>query len=409
MKKFLCFLLMSSFLGSSYYLFSVGSVSFYAFRIVFVVFTVCFLLFKRDIKRKKLPRHAFSRYVFLMGAFILFMTASVVLTPSFSLWINGCIHWSINIALIYYVYVYSDTEEDLNIYMKAYMLGLLITMIVAIFEYLTGIHIGDSSYLQNYSIYSWEFEALSKFPTAFLYNPNNVGVAMMIAVSFSGLFIKDRKGSMILCIAWAACCVYVAFATGSRAAILFVVLLFAVIVFSMPATRTTKFFRIVAVVVGVFTFVQLFSKFLGLQLERSGLFESTIGIGKTDAGRMTLLETAFQTSKESWFFGIGPGAAEAAMSRFAGREFTSVHNFAMELLVTTGFGGSLFFWVFYFRCLKKQWELRDKLPISGTLVTVVLSFLFVGLVPPTIITLHFVWIIFGFALAAEKIYYIKTL
>lgn len=410
MKKFLCVLIISSFLGSSFNLFAVGPVSFYAFRLIFMLFTLCHIFTSYNSTRKRVSQPFMEKYKFILFILLLLTLTTIIQMPSFSTWINGCIFFVMNIMLIYFVYAYTESKKDLENYIIAYMIGIFATLIISVYEYNTGNHIAAANYLIDYRSYSWQYEVLGRYPTAFLYNPNNIGVVTIIGMSFGTMFLKNRtfKGNVLFVI-WSALCIYVAFATGSRGAILFGVIMFVLAVLSRSEQFYNKLLGILAFAGIAYCFYLIFDEFLLEQLERSGLLNGPIGRGEDDEGRIFLMKTALEVAMDSLFLGTGPRTAEAAMKAKVGYSITSVHNFWVEMLVTEGVAGTICFAVFYLKCIKTQIALRQKYYMSTAVFLALIAFIFSGFIPPTIITLHFIWFIFGFAIAAEKLHYCSDL
>lgn len=405
MKKFLCILIIATFLGSSFSIFTVGSITFYAFRVLFVLFVLCHL-----IKGTKLYKYPFmSKYQIILIAFALFTVFTLLQTPGMTHWLDGCVFLIINVCLIYFIYYYTDTDQDINQYVFSFMIGLLMTILIAIYEYKTGNHIIANNYLSPYSTMDWQYSALSKYPTGFLYNPNNIGVAMLIGLSFGTIFLKKEKfKDGILFTVWTALCIYVALSTGSRGAIVFIFIALLMSIITLSQRSDKKLFGVLVLIgIGIIAY-NVFNDIIWLQLERSGLLIAKLGQSADDDGRWQLIRYAFDAALNSWFMGTGPKTAEVILRENYGLINSSVHNFWMEMLLTEGIGGTLCFIAFYFRCIKVQWKLRKEYKASNSVLVALLMFSIACVIPPTVITLHFIWLIFGFSLAIEKLYYLQT-
>ncbi|MGN0493110.1 MAG: O-antigen ligase family protein [Acutalibacteraceae bacterium] len=405
MKNFLCVLIFSTFLGSSFEIFKIGSITFNLFRVLFLIFTILHVLHTHKSGGTE-PSPTAIKYQNYLKVFVIFNFLTLLQTPSFSDWINGCIFYSINIALIYYIYAYTDCREDLDKYLKTYILGIALTIIVSVYEYITGNHIISTNYFSIYSTSSWQYELLSLAPTGFLYNPNNIGVVMILGLGFGLYFVKKPIGWVFFAI-WAALCVYVSFATGSRGAILLIFLAIMLSVFLGTKGTLKKGIMLFSLSMVGLLLSFIFNDFIFEQLQRAGFFR--YGFSFTEDSRWELIIHCLKASRETFFLGTGPMTAETVLSNlFDIKPPVSVHNFWAEFLLTQGLFSFVCFVSFYFRCIKVQWQLRENDIVNSVILVVLIMFAFAVFIPPTVMTLYFLWLIFGFSIATEKLYYNDT-
>ena len=403
MKKFLCLLIFSTFFGSSFHIFTVGSITLNLFRILFLIFVFCHFALGWQNTDNPISK----RYINILFMLIFFNLFTLFFTPSVSAWINGSIGYAINIFLIYFVYVYTETDKDLNNYILSFVSGLLMTMLISVYEYLTQNHVASDNYLNEYSTSSWQYDVLGRAPTAFLYNPNNIGFAVILGLCFGLYFTKLFKFVWIIFGAWSALCVYVSFATGSRGAIILVFLSIVLCVFFGTRALTKRLLiAFTAIVIG-FILYNVFEDFIFKQLQSSGLLIAD-SLSDLSDGRFELIKGALKAAWDNKFVGTGPGTAELVLKGSYGFTVPSVHNFWAEFLLTEGIVPLIIFLVFYIRCIKVQFVLRYN-DIKNTVILIsLLMFSVAVFIPPTVITLNFIWLIFGFSLAAEKLYYDKS-
>lgn len=404
MKNFLCLLIFSTFLGSSFELFKIGPVTFTAFRIIFILFVIFhILLIGKNTNNRNSP--VAKKYINYLAIILFFNLFTLIQTPSFLDWINGCIFYAINILLISFVYIYTDNKKDLSKYIISFILGIFMTIVISIYEYKTGNHIISANYFSIYSTSSWEYQVLSLAPTGFLYNPNNIGTLMILGLGFGLYFIKNNKGWLLFAV-WSALCVYVSFATGSRGAIIliFISIIISVLLGVKGALRK-NFLLFFLLILGSFLFVK-FNGFIFEQLDRSGLLTSKNDFSSDS--RWQLIRLAMKACVETIFLGTGPMTAEAVLIKYFNLSMASVHNFWIELLLTGGIGIFICFVAFYFRCIKVQWKLRFNDTANSPILVALIMFAAAVFIPPTVVSLNFVWLIFGFSIATEKLYYNET-
>ncbi len=400
MKKLLFCLIILTFSGSSFAIFKLGSVSINLFRVAFGFFCLAALLYARP-KNLDFPGENFYKLLlFAIGAVLMLTFMFVYSIPR---WIEGTLFMIINLLLIIFIVMFTDDINDVNNYMKAYAIGVLINMIISVYEYSTRIHVISSNYLTAYEMGTWQYSALSKAPTALLYNPNNVGVAVLLGLPYIGAFRDKKTGSVSLFkkSVWFLLSVYVAFATGSRGSILLVSIVVFAYILLERIRASKKLFGIIFIAVIACVVVYANSEFILKQLEYSGLTrqDSLIDVG-TDKSRIDSIVGGFQAARDNWFFGSGPLSAERALYRAIGKGY-SIHNFWIEWLITMGLPGMICFLAMYIRAIKSMF--RSKTYQSKIVLVSLLTFMFASMIPPTIVTLNFVWIIFGFSIAIEKL------
>ena len=401
MKNFLCILIISTFLGSSFNIFTIGSLTINIFRIIFLLFLAahCILNLKSTNTAKSPVAIKYKNYLSFLVFFNLF---TLFQTPDFLDWINGCVFYSINILLIYFVYIYTDSRKDLEKYIKAFILGIILTIVVSIYEYITGNHIISTNYFSDYNTVSWQYELLSLAPTGFLYNPNNIGVVMILGLGFGLYFTKKLRGWLFFSV-WVALCIYVSFATGSRGAIILIFLAILLSVFfGTKGFLKKNIIFIFLIILGVLLFT-VFNDFIFEQLKRAGFSSGDNSISSDS--RWDLIRYVLKSCVKTAFLGTGPMTAETVLRNNFNLSMSAVHNFWAEFLLTQGIGSFICFIAFYLRCIKVQWRLRANDTISPAVLVALIMFALTVFIPPTVITLYFVWLIFGFSIAAEKLYY----
>ena len=405
----LMILIFSTFFGSSFQIFSAGGTSIYLFRLVFILFAVIHIIYENRHKKETPHLKFMQKYKNILISFVLFDMITVIFTPDISMWVDGQITFVINIALIYFIYYYTDSRKDLDNYIKIYMLGIFMTMVVAIYEYLTGEHLISNNYIYSMPRSEWAITELSKYPTGFLFNPNNIGVAMLIGAGYGLVFLREGvKFSKIKYAIWCMVAIYVAFATGSRGAITFIVFSTILSPMFIASKLSKKMFGMILLAVLAICLYYVLYDFIWDQLESSGLLEGIVGDTEADEGRWELMRQGISVMPDSLFLGTGFRTAERVIENAYGASRTlAIHNFWIEMLVTNGIPGTIMFLRLYFLVIKSQFRLRKYYVESAAILVSLLIFAAAGIIPPTIVTLHFIWLIFGFALAAEKVYHIE--
>lgn len=154
-------------------------------------------------------------------------------------------------------------------------------------------------------------------------------------------------------------------------------------------------------------FILLFSYFIPLIIENINLFASlaTIDFDKnygSDLIRINLLKNGFYFLKDSLFLGVGLGNIEYYMEHFKifqVESITNIHNFWMEILVSSGIiVFILFLIIFYrncFRMLKDIYgvdQIENK-KISTVFLSFLIAFILLSVGPSSLIYNEWYWLI----------------
>ncbi|MEG2263173.1 MAG: hypothetical protein RSC68_02240 [Acinetobacter sp.] len=399
MKKFLCVLILSTFISSSI---SVGTLFGYqldVFRITIILFSIFhFLLGRRASKVSKGNVRSGIILTFLLGLTGLF-------APSLVQWSIGLVNTAFVVMCVYYIVIYTDSKADLQMYMKWYCIGCVATCVISIYEYHTGIHIA-SNYVDIYSASSWEYSYLTQAPTAFLFNPNNIAALILLCLPFGTYFLNKKVANNIFAkIIWYALAIYTLFTTGSRSGIIGgLIICIGTLLFDFTITLKAKIQTIVVVIGFSAIFVCSNLDYFTRQLEYSGLIRngalSLFGVG--DQSRIELIANGLKALISTYFIGCGPfGIMNYAIPGVA--HIGYIHMFWVELAACYGIIAFIWFCKYYFVTLSKLAHYTKKDVLAKDIMFSVIIFSFASIIVPTIFTLYFFWFILGFARAYIKI------
>lgn len=279
------------------------------------------------------------------------------------------------------VFLKTNSEYSYKNYVNIYLICILITIIICFYEYLTQHHIARN-YTQAYSTSDWAYLYTIKAPTAFLYNPNNVAVLMIIALPLLFEKITDQ-GETIKKIVWIAVTILdiaVIFMTGSRGGFLAGTVM--VVVFFL--TSNLKMWK-KALLIGLgIALMAYFSTFIFNQLGYGGMLKNgTFSLfAEGDGGRSNIAKSAIENVFiNNPIFGSGAGALE-------NHNLTSAHNTIIEVLCNYGIIGMFIFCFLIVRLLKRL------LSQDGKIISILLAmgFFMSMFIPPTIMTIYVLFI-----------------
>lgn len=392
-KKILGILIFSTFLGSSYQILSVGGISINIFRLTLLCFVgIHFVSYKFRFLHKNL-----NLWILICLTGIIILT--LLSTPCYKEWLKGTVNLASIIIINYFIVTYTETEKELLKYLRFFAWGMLVTIFLSMFEYITKVHIA-ANYVDVYKTTDWQYEYLIKAPTVFLYNPNNIATLLVIGVPMGRYLFKDSgRYIQFLEAIYLVLLLLVCFMTGSRGGMLFAIL---GIMLMFLFNRKPSCYKVVIIIGSIFlAFILgfLFRHMLLSQLQYAGIIDQSGKIIEHLGGaneRFQIIEMLLRESWNRWGLGIGPYGAETVIGSFA-------HNMWLEILLNYGVVGLFLFLGIYLYVLGKLWRLSYCNPIANNLKVSFLIFAVAALIPPTLFTLPVMWLIWGFALALLKI------
>ena len=111
-----------------------------------------------------------------------------------------------------------------------------------------------------------------------------------------------------------------------------------------------------------------------------------------DGGRSEIIKNAIERVFKSYpIFGAGIGGVELIYGQ-------SAHNFIIEVLCDYGIVGIMVFMVGFVSLFKKILKMQNKKIRIYFFILYIALFLIMP-IPPTVITLHFVWVVIGLIIA----------
>lgn len=381
--------IISAFLGSGI---SLGSIFGYAILPVRFMGLLCIMYILLNLFNNNKDYRKIQDIIFMV-VYIVIVTLSFSenYNKSISLFIDYLVSFSIFCVIVLKVKDNSLYEKYTNLY----IICVIFTIIICIYEYLTHNHIA-SNYTEAFSVNDSAYTYTTKAPTAFLYNPNNVAVLMIVSLP---LFLEKMKQSLkifekIFWFIWAFLNIAVIFMTGSRGGLVAAILIFSIFILLSDISLNKKIFLIFMSII----IIIYFSDFIFDQLGYGGmLVNGKISFfAEGDGGRSGIARNSLKiVFLENPIFGLGVNSVE-------NKGLISPHNTIIEVLCNYGIFGLCIFAFLLIRLFQMLISQNNK-TITFLLF---LSFCMSMFIPPTIMTLYVIFI--PFALRIGK-YYIERI
>lgn len=382
-----------SFTGSGIVIFSFFGIAITPFRICGLL---CLLSFVHTITRRL--RLSLSRYHAFFLLTLLYMTLiSTIFSPRIGSSLKLILDYSFTFASMALIIRACRSFVNYKRYLFMYNVALTLTCMVSVFEFVTGSHLAA-----NYAdfVYSSSIAThLLLAPTAFLFNPNNLGVLMMISIpvvlQYIHFIVKDKnKKAQTMFFIWALVLLIlipiVTLMTGSRGALVGCAVLFALFfwILNIGLWKKLVIFSLAAVL------LNFGSDFINNQLHYGDMISngsiSIFHLG--DGGRSQIISaTIEQVIKERFVFGAGAGGSTIIVG-------SSPHNFILELLGDFGIIGLCVLLLGVLSLLRITLKTKNK-NMKILFLMSLLAFVFSFFIPPTLMMLHFVWITLSFIYA----------
>lgn len=403
MRRYVSVLILMSFFGSSFFLLEVGGFSLTLFRVALLLVALIDLCYKKINSKSVIFRS--STIIFILITTIIILLSLFINTPSLH-WLSGLINLLLLLLFMNIIITNINEEDDLKNYIGAFLMGCFISMIVALFELNLGIKFTES-YLNDYPVGSFEYTSLSKFPVAFLYNPNNLAVVLLLSLpvwNFYYFRFFKSKFNYLLNFIYKFIVIYCIYLTGSRSSLL---LSLAYLMYEYISTKKYRvFYLMIVLVLSLFIyeifklnlpdFINDFAVRFDFDFEKGLLFF----INSYDKARIDLIEKAINLSSKNYFIGGGPFYAESITG-------FPTHAFLIDIIADFGILG---FGVFSYLILKLIRVIKSTPSLYRTnkyILSIIFLFFIGSFVPPTIYTLFVYFIPLSFAYGVSTIYSMK--
>ncbi|MBM4760885.1 O-antigen ligase family protein [Bacillus sp. B15-48] len=400
--------IISAFLGSGILSVEIGPISLFPYRVFLPIAILLFLIKWWQSRQFALfESEPLKPILFFLIFWILYSLLSLTWAPSLFEGIKNVIFLGSGIFFtIFFVYLFNKQDDYLNL-INIWLLVLFLFVLIGYWNYFTLQHL-PLARMHDAPAY------VRHRPTAVFTNENDY--ASYLALSFFIALGVLQRSKNILYKLFAGMLVISAafqiFVSSSRANLLALAIGGTVWFLFFTNQKEKKFILLL----GVFGFIlanlfipdSMMSIYRQIAFQVTSLFDTTdVGDTSTDI-RINLLKNALMFIASSFGLGIGAGNIEFYMQNhpiFPTVGTLNVHNWWAEVFVNYGifvFVGYLlmYFWLM----IKLYWIYKASISwkyklISQSLCTSLVAFSIASISPSSIMTLNYVWILFGVAIA----------
>lgn len=279
--------------------------------------------------------------------------------------------------------------------LKGWLLLFLLTVPIAIFEFVTDTHLPMAFQDENLSMMSEDGRRIQRdFASVTYGNLNKYNVILCYCLSFIliSFFYFKRKIEKVVLFVSLLLVIYIVLMNASRGALLCLVLsVFTVVVLA----KFKGYMRIAILLMGLAIFLLVYANkdlFMGQIISR--IAESGL---TGDDTRINIYSRAITIFLDTLGFGVGIGGVGVALNDAA------MHNMYLEFLMQFGLIPFIFYIVFIYRAYKGLWRCKENyLRLLGAI-------LFATIIPVFIINSNYLmdtdlWVFWGSAFALLMIY-----
>lgn len=361
-KNYTFLLLVTGLLGVHILSIDLGFIQLSPYRILLLISPFVILKTKKQTLSQLKNSKNYGYFLFLL------IWAFYSILPLF--WIEDINAWAkMYIFLIcglittWFIGLYLSSKGDIFKALKLVEIISIIFGAIAIYEILTGNYLflneGSLGYYQERSqLYS---TIGFRVPISVFSNPNNYALFLLFPIfgSFGLSKIKKTKIGRFTSKILTFIFIFLLISTQSRAGFIGLLLGFVayILVFLKRADAKNIFKSILIVLIVLFFVVPWF-------IENKKLFEALMAIdlnssSGSDATRINLIKNGLYFLENSFFLGVGLGNIEYHMSHYgiySTGSITNIHNWWMEILVSSGIFVFIFYMFVYLKNLKRLYK-----------------------------------------------------
>jgi len=401
-SSFTIFLIFSCLIGPNFSLTIFGiQLSLYRFALVIALIIFFNSSIKQLFKHKKT-----NGIIFIYFLFVWFLYSLINF-----LWISDYASWSKYLAflgsgfIVSFLIIANINSSNLFIAiikMVVILAGLL--GLLGIYESLTGnYYFLDSNSLEWYRDTSL-LQKVTNFrePITVFANPNNYALFLFYTVAFTAMLIfrEKKKYVKFLYISILIICLFSIIITLSRSAVLGLIIFSLSLLYFLFKKGTIKIKKSV-IKTSIFILIVLFYFILHNANFIDDIFVFDISSdGSSDYLRQNLIFNGFSFLYNSLFLGVGLGNIEFYMkfkSLYDVGTITNIHNWWMEILVSSGIFIFLFYLFIYLNTFIKSVKninfnlSEDLFWINSVFASLQLGFIFASIGPSSLIGCEWFW------------------
>lgn len=336
------------------------------FAMMLLLTTLITVLINRKIKK-------FPKSFLLLAVFMFISLASIFWSAEISDSILKAMLYAQLIFIFWCVYEFIDNKVRMHNVLKSFVLGCAVIAIQSLYFYFT---MGPSIYTSSRFVLEG-------------YNANSLGIILAIGlvISIYLLFNESKKYFIFLPLG-----LFVVLLTGSRTALIMVVLVSVFTLFYMFRYKV-RFRKTIGLLFIVFA-IYIWNSTPEAQLSRLSSIGNELTSGTLNS-RTVIWDAGIQVFKENPVFGVGVGSFQEATvgSSVLGVEMSS-HNSYLSILVENGLLGFLPFAMFLIALIFFAWKTKYDKDLRWLSLSLITLWLTLSLASHAEVQ-KYTWIIFG--------------
>ncbi len=399
LKRYAFGLFCLSFLGVYIISLNLGAIQLSPYRLLLVFAPLLFFKVSK-IRKENLRRSDRYSYFIFFVTWVVYSALLLFRVEDFGSWIRMYSFVVTGLVSTWFIGWYFTTEKDIVNALKFVELFAVLIGCLAIYEIRTGNYL----YLKEISLGYYQDRSILvssvgfRIPITIFSNPNNYALFLLFAITASSALIRVKKTNLgrILSSATTLFMVFLMTATQSRAGFIGLCLFSLVVAFFY--VNRGSFILMIFLLICLFLFVPWIVE--NNNYYRS-LMEFDVSSG-SDYTRMNLIKNGLFFLQDSYFMGVGLGNIEyhmAANNLYNVGAILNMHNWWMELLVSSGIGIFIFYIVVYSKSLIKLFthlyfksshdRRRDFISIS--FLAFLIAFFVTSVGASSIMTIEWIW------------------
>lgn len=419
-KSYTFLLLFTGLLGTQIISINLGFIQLSPYRILLILAPFVFIKVKKSTV-SQLSQSINYKYFAFMLFWVVYSLFPLLWVKDFTAWAKIYIFLLSGFITTWFIGLYFTRKIDIINALKVVELLSFLFGMIAVDEIFTGNYLFLNE--RNSVFYQMRSQLVSsiglRIPISVFSNPNNYALFLLFSVFASlGLSkVKRTRNSRLLSLVFTFFFIFLLISTQSRSGFMGLVLGFTIYGFVLLKRINAKnSWKFILVIIGALLFI------IPRLLENKELFETLLTIdlnasSGSDATRLNLIKNGFHFLINSFFMGVGLGNIEYHMANFgiySTGSITNIHNWWMEILVSSGVFVFIFYIVVYLKNLKRLYKFsclnfdKDLQHLSSVFFSFLVAFFITSMGASSLMYNEWIWIIMAIVMSFVNIYTTKS-
>jgi teichuronic acid biosynthesis protein TuaE len=419
LKSYTYLLLATALLGVHIISIDLGFIQLSPYRILLILSPFVFLKVKKSTIRQLIESKNYEYFAFMLF-WVIYSIIPIVWIKDFSGWVKMYIFLLSGFITTWYIGLYLTSKNDIVNALEVVELLSVVFGAIAIYEIFTGNYLFLNE--ESLSYYQERSQVVStigfRVPISVFGNPNNYSLFLLFSV-FGSLGLsktKNTKPGRLLSLVFTMFFSFLLVATQSRSGFIGLILGFMAYGFILiKRTNAKNIWKFILVIIGTLFFA------IPWLIQNKELFEAliTINLNATsgsDAVRINLIKNGVHFLVNSFFMGVGLGNIEYYMANYGVYStggITNIHNWWMEILVSSGIFVFIFYIYVYLKNLKRLYKFssfkfdNDMQHLSTVFFSFLSAFFVASVGSSSLMYNEWIWPVLSIAMSFINLYNVK--